>query len=87
MSTERDTTVDAAAALLLAAITMRDLATAMPPQVYAAMPDDIRNRVDTHDYMTAFDALPQDIQLAARQVVDTNADIRQARRIDAQGRA
>ncbi|MFE6500756.1 hypothetical protein [Kitasatospora sp. NPDC057738] len=83
MSTEYDASVDAAAALLLAAITMRDLANAMAPQVYAAMPDDIRHRVDTPNYMSAFDALPQDLKQAARLIVDGNPDIRRARRIDA----
>ncbi|MEU1284925.1 hypothetical protein [Kitasatospora sp. NPDC005856] len=87
MSTDREASVDAAAALLLAAITMRDLAAAMAPHVYAAMPDDIRHRVDTPDYTAAFDALPQDIKQAARRIVDTNPDIRRARRIDAEDHA
>ncbi|MFJ8054933.1 helix-turn-helix transcriptional regulator [Streptomyces sp. NPDC096142] len=73
--------VDAAAALLLAAITMRDLASAMPPAVFTSMPDDIRGRVVRHSYQGAFDALPADVQAEARAMVDADPDVIAARRL------
>ena len=74
--------VNAAAALLMAAITFRDLCSALHPEVMAQMPDDIRNRVQHHRYQEAFDSYPQRIRIAARQIVDADPDIIAARNID-----
>ncbi|MFD8805595.1 helix-turn-helix transcriptional regulator [Streptomyces sp. NPDC059597] len=71
--------VDAAAALLLAAITMRDLVSDMPRPAFAAMPDDIRGRVTRPSYQEAFNALPRDVQAQARAIVDADPDIIAAR--------
>jgi hypothetical protein len=77
--TDRDALVDAAAGLLLAAITMRDLMDAMPPTVRANMPADIKGRIDRHTYQSAFDALPADIRQEARSIVDRDPDVIAAR--------
>ncbi|MFJ8163825.1 hypothetical protein ACIRBY_23260 [Streptomyces sp. NPDC096136] len=79
--TEHDAFVNAAAELLIAAITMRDLADAMPAATRASMPDDIKGRVVRHGYQAAFDALPADIRIAARAIVDADPDIVAARQI------
>ncbi|MFG2780799.1 GIY-YIG nuclease family protein [Streptomyces prunicolor] len=71
--------VDAAAALLLAAITMRDLASAMSPAAFASMPDDIRGRVVRPGYQGAFDALPERVKVEARALVDADPDVVAAR--------
>ena len=76
-----------AAELLMAAITMRDVATGMHPEVFAEMPPDIRGRVTRPTYQMAFDGLPHDVQIAARALVDADPDIVEARRIDAEFRA
>lgn len=81
--TGRDVLVDAAAALLLAAITMRDLVSAFHPEAMATMPDDIRGRVTRPSYQGAFDALPADIQEEARALVLADPDVVAARRLDA----
>ncbi|GAQ52086.1 helix-turn-helix transcriptional regulator [Streptomyces acidiscabies] len=73
--------IDAAAALLLAAITMRDLASAMSPVVFASMPDDIRGRVTRPSYQGAFDALPEDVKAEARALVDADPDVIAARNL------
>jgi predicted DNA-binding transcriptional regulator AlpA len=73
--------VDAAAALLLAAITMRDLASAMSPAAFAAMPDDIRGRVVRPGYQGAFDALPEEVKVEARALVDADPDVIAARHL------
>ncbi|THA38146.1 hypothetical protein [Streptomyces sp. A1547] len=78
---ERDVYVAAAADLLIAAITMRDLLDAMPPSVRTAMPADIKGRVDRHTYQTSFDALPADIRAEATAIVDADADIIAARQL------
>lgn len=77
-----DPVVTAAAELLLAAITMRDLASAMPHALYAAMPDDLHQRLVHHGYQAAFDALPHDVQAQARAVVDANPAVIAARGLD-----
>lgn len=74
--------IDAAAALLMAAITFRDLCDALHPEVMAAMPDDIRNRVSHHRYQEAFDGFSQRIRLAAQRIVDADPDIIAARALD-----
>lgn len=74
--------VNAAAALLMAAITFRDLCSALHPDVLAAMPDDIRNRVNNHRYQDAFDNCAPQIRLAAHRIVDADPDIIAARAID-----
>ncbi|MDT0567903.1 hypothetical protein RM704_10545 [Streptomyces sp. DSM 3412] len=78
---ERAALVDAAAALLIASITMRDIAGAMPPAAFASMPDDIRGRVTRPSYQGAFDQLPPDIQAEARALVDADPDIVAARNL------
>ncbi|WP_240812566.1 helix-turn-helix domain-containing protein [Streptomyces sp. DASNCL29] len=79
--TGRAELIDAAAALLLAAITMRDLASAMPRAAFASMPDDIRGRIARPVYQGAFDALPADVQAEARALVDADPDVIAARRL------
>lgn len=79
-----DDAVQVAAALLMAAITLRDLCSAFSPQAMAQMPTDIRNRVTHHRYQEAFDQCSQRIQLAARRIVDADPDIIAARAIDTQ---
>lgn len=76
--------VSAAAALLMAAITFRDLCSAFHPQALAEMPDDIRHRITSPRYQEAFDQCSQRIQLAARRIVDADPDIIAARAIDTQ---
>lgn len=80
-TTDHAALVDAAAALLLAAITMRDLASDMPRAAFASMPDDIRNRITRHSYQGAFDQLPADVQAEARALVDADPDIVAARNL------
>lgn len=75
------TLVDAAAALLMAAITLRDIASAMPPGVLAACPSDIADRLMSHRYQAAFDALPARTREQARQAVDADPAIIAARQI------
>ncbi|MCY0921853.1 MULTISPECIES: hypothetical protein [unclassified Streptomyces] len=79
--TEHDALVDAAAALLIASITMRDLADAMPPQFMAGMPDDIRDRVVRPGYQAAFDALPEQVRREARALVDADPAVIAARQL------
>ncbi|MFE3992293.1 hypothetical protein ACFXPW_11530 [Streptomyces goshikiensis] len=78
---DRDAFVAAAAELLIAAITMRDLLDAMPPAVRTAMPADLKGRVDRYTYQASFDGLPADIRAEARAIVDADADIIAARQL------
>lgn len=71
--------VDAAAALLIAAITFRDIVSAFDPRALAEMPADIRGRVTRSDYQEAFNRLPVDVQAEARARVDVDPDIVAAR--------
>lgn len=80
------TDLEVAVALLMAAITFRDLLSAMGPQVVAAMPSDLLNRVGHHRYQSAFDLLPAEIRTAAQDIVLADPDIIEARHIDAQAR-
>ncbi|MBQ0827685.1 helix-turn-helix transcriptional regulator [Streptomyces tagetis] len=80
-ATDRAALIDAAAALLLAAITMRDLASAMAPAAFTSMPDDIRGRVMRHGYQQAFDRLPADVRAEAHALVDADPDIIAARNL------
>lgn len=77
--TERAALVDAAAALLMASITMRDLASAMPPVAFASMPDDIRGRLTRPSYQGSFDRLPADVRAEAQALVDADPDVIAAR--------
>ncbi|MCY0960855.1 hypothetical protein [Streptomyces sp. H27-H5] len=79
--TDHDVLVNAAAALLIASITMRDLADAMPPQFMAGMPDDIRDRVVRPGYQAAFDALPEPVKRDAQAAVDADPAIIAARQL------
>ena len=76
---ERDVLIDAAAALLKAAILHRDMMGAMPPSFYASMPEDIRNRLGATYYQDSFDQLPSDIQDAAIALLDLDPDVKAAR--------
>ncbi|NUP52337.1 MAG: AlpA family phage regulatory protein [Catenulispora sp.] len=80
-TSSRTELVDAAAALLIAAITFRDIVSAFDPQALAEMPDDIRGRVTRPDYQEAFDRLPVDIRAEARALVDADPDIIAAREL------
>jgi predicted DNA-binding transcriptional regulator AlpA len=73
--------VDAAAALLIAAITFRDIVDAFDPRALAEMPSDIRGRVTRPDYQEAFDRLPADVRSEARALVDADLDIVAARNL------
>jgi hypothetical protein len=73
--------VDAAAALLTAAITFRDIVSAFDPRALAEMPPDIKGRVTRPDYQQAFDRLPADIRSEARALVDVDPDIVAARAV------
>ncbi|MFJ1653491.1 hypothetical protein ACIOC2_19300 [Streptomyces sp. NPDC088337] len=79
--------VAAATALLMAAITFRDLMSSMHPTVAAAMPPDLRNRVTSHRYQDAFNRLPEHIRAAAREAVLADPDIIAARQIHAEGQS
>jgi hypothetical protein len=83
---DRDVIVDVAAQLLMAAITLRDITDALPPDVMAGCPPDIADRLMRHYYQHAFDALPADIQAEARAIVMTDPAIIAAREVDARGR-
>jgi hypothetical protein len=80
---DRAVLVDAAAALLIAAITFRDIVSAFDPRALAEMPDDIRGRVTRPDYQNAYNRLPADVQAEARALVDRDPDVIAARAIDA----
>lgn len=81
-TTARAVLIDAAAALLIASITFRDIVSAFDPRALAEMPPDIRGRVTRPDYQEAFDRLPVDIQSEARELVDRDPDVIAARAID-----
>lgn len=78
---DRATLVDVAAELLLAAITLRDLSSAMSPAAFSSMPDDIRGRVMRTTYQGAFEALPEDVKAEARASVDADPDVIAARNL------
>lgn len=75
----------AADALLMAAITLRDLYGAMPPRLRATCPPDLANRIESTRYQDAFDALPAGIRAAAEAAMRADPDIVAARRIHASG--
>lgn len=79
--TDHDALINAAAELLIASITMRDLLDAMPNATRAVMPADIKGRVDTDRYQAAFDALPTNVQDDARALVDADPHILAARQL------
>lgn len=79
LTASRAELVEAAAALLIAAITFRDIVSAFDPRALAEMPEDIRGRVTRPDYQDAFDRLPADVQADARALVDVDPDIVAAR--------
>lgn len=78
--------IEAAVALRLAAIILRDIADAMPPQAFVSMPDDIRRRLMHHRYEDAFMALPQEIRAVAETLVMADPDLIEARRVDSESR-
>ena len=74
-------------ALQMAAILLRDLDGAMPPEVRASMPADLRNRMGAPFYQESFYLLPEDVQQEARALVQADPDIQAARAVDAGGRS
>jgi hypothetical protein len=84
---KRQIEVQAAYALLMAAILNRDLVGAMPPAAYQRMPGDIKRRLNSHIYQEAFDALPEDVRVAAEALTLADPDVAEARSIDAEARA
>jgi hypothetical protein len=78
---KRQIEVQAAYALLMAAILNRDIVGAMPRGAYLVMPGDIRRRLESHIYQTAFDALPEDIRAEAQELVRCDPDVTEARAI------
>jgi DNA-binding cell septation regulator SpoVG len=80
-------TLDAAVSLLTAAITFRDLCDAMRPDLFVAMPSDLRNRITSSQYQDAFDQLPERVRAQAADIVLADPDIVEARRLDAEYRA
>ena len=87
MNDSKQSQVQAAYALQMAAILNRDLVDAIPHGAWQTMPRDIRRRLLSHVYQTAFDALPEDIRLAAEALVNADPDVVEARRVDAASRA
>ena len=83
--TDRDDLVDAAYALLMAAILFVDLVGAMPPKVFVAMPEDLRDRMMRTCYQDSFDRLPQDVQEEARALVMADPAVVAARAIHLEG--
>lgn len=83
---ERNDLVDAAYALLMAAILLRDMAGAMHPTVFVAMPEDIRDRMMRTCYQDTFDRLPADVRDEARARVMADPAIVAARALDAVNR-
>lgn len=81
---EREVVVDAACALLKAAILFRDLAEAMPVRAFADMPSDIRGRMLSYEYQEAFDQLPADVRQEAQRQAMADPLIQQARGIHQQ---
>jgi hypothetical protein len=77
--------VQAAYALLMAAMLNRDIVDAMPRGAYASMPGDIRRRLESHIYQTAFDGLPEDVRMEAELLAYGDPDVVEARRIHARG--
>jgi hypothetical protein len=74
----RGEVVFAAHALLTAATLLDDLSH-MDPEAQAAMPDDLRDRVDPTYYQESFERLPEDIQAEARALALADPDIQTAR--------
>lgn len=87
MTDERENILSAACALLMAAILLRDLHGSMNPHVRAAMPADLRNRMQSTCYQDSFNRLPVDIQDEARALVLADPDVSAARSIDAGARS
>lgn len=83
---ERQDLIQAAYALLMAAVLLRDLASAMPRATLESMPMDIRARMFAPYYQEAFDSLPADIKAHAERLVRNDPDVIRAREIDSQGR-
>lgn len=75
--------IQAAYALQLAAILLGDLDGAMHPTVRGAMPDDLRNRMQSSIYQDSFDKLPASVRRGAKGLIDADPNVRAARRIDA----
>jgi hypothetical protein len=75
----RGEVVFAAHALLAAAALLDDLSH-MAPEAQAAMPDDLRDRMDPTYYQESFERLPEDIQVEARALAKADPDIPTAHR-------
>jgi hypothetical protein len=83
--TDRATIVDVASELLMAAVTLRDIASSLHPTVLATCPPDILRRLTGHRYQAAFDELPVDIRREAQARLDADPDIRAARAVHSGG--
>lgn len=83
MSVDLDVLLDVATELLMGAVTLRDLAGAMPSRVLANCPPDLAGRLMSHRYQQAFDALPEVVRTAAQMRVAEDPGIVAARAIDA----
>jgi hypothetical protein len=77
---------DTAWLVLMAAVLLRDMAYAMPPRQFVAMPEDIRNRMTATYYQDTFDRLPEDIRRQAQQRLLADPDVQAARNLDAAAR-
>ncbi|MFJ2676414.1 hypothetical protein [Streptomyces sp. NPDC087525] len=86
-ASEQTASLETAVALLMAAVTFRDLLSAMGPPVVAAMPRDLLNRASHHRYQSAFDQLPADLRSQAQAIVRADPDVSAARRIDAESQS
>jgi hypothetical protein len=84
---DRDDLVAAAYALLMAAILLADLQSSMRSDVQAAMPADLRNRMQATYCQDSFNRLPMNIQAEARALVLADPDIQAARSIDSGSRS
>lgn len=78
-----ETLLEVATQLLMAAVTLRDLAGAMPERARSAMPDDIAQRLYSHHYQEAFDRLPAFVRQVATVAVSENPAVVAAKEIDA----
>jgi hypothetical protein len=77
--------VFAAHALLMAASALDDLSH-MDARIRAAMPADLRDRMQATYYQDSFDRLPEDIQAEARALALADPDIQTARGVDRMAR-
>lgn len=81
----RGEVVFAAHALLTAATLLDDLSH-MDARIRAAMPADLRERMQAGYYQDSFNRLPEDIQAEARALALADPDIQAARTLDGRAR-